>query len=240
MRDLLLVGAGGFARETAEAVRAINARRPTWRLQGFLDDDAALHGADVDGLPVLGAISLIGDRPDPAVVVCTAHPRNPFGRKRIVRRLDLPGSRYATVIHPSASIATSTDVGPGTVLLASVVTTAAVRIGAHVGVMPGAVFTHDDVIGDYVTVGAGVRLGGGVRIEEGAYVGAGALVREDLSIGAWALIGMGAVVIRDVPPGEVWVGVPAQPLRRMEVPADVIDAHSGRPSASKGEPDAEP
>ena len=45
MRPLLIVGAGGFARETVEAIRAINAIEPTWRLLGLLDDDPARQAA---------------------------------------------------------------------------------------------------------------------------------------------------------------------------------------------------
>ncbi len=56
-RDLVLVGAGGFARETAEAVHAVNERRPTWRLLGFLDDSPERQDTLVDGLPVLGPIA---------------------------------------------------------------------------------------------------------------------------------------------------------------------------------------
>ncbi|MFD0823542.1 sugar acetyltransferase, partial [Micromonospora zhanjiangensis] len=51
MRDLVIVGAGGFARETAAAVRAVNQVRPTWRLLGFLDDNPALRGVERAGLP---------------------------------------------------------------------------------------------------------------------------------------------------------------------------------------------
>jgi len=66
-----------------------------------------------------------------------------------------------------------------------------------------------------------VRLAGRVRVEEGAYVGSGALVREDRTIGAWALVGMGAVITKDVPAAEVWAGVPARFLRPVQVPDGV-------------------
>lgn len=219
--QLLLIGAGGFARETAEAVRAINLDRPTWDLLGFLDDDPALHGAEVDGLPVLGPIAAAARFVEARMVVCTGHPGNYFSRKRIVRALDLPASRYAKLIHPAAVVPRSARLGPGTVVMASVVLTTAVRVGAHVAIMPGVVLTHDDVIGDYVTFGAGVRLGGGATVLEGAYLGAGAMVREARTVGAWSLVGMGAVVTRDVPDAEVWAGVPARLLRRVEVPPDL-------------------
>ena len=51
-----------------------------------------------------------------------------------------------------------------------------------------------------------------IRIGRGSYIGAGAIILPGVTIGAGAKIGAGAVVTRDVPPGEVWVGVPAKPL----------------------------
>jgi acetyltransferase-like isoleucine patch superfamily enzyme len=85
-------------------------------------------------------------------------------------------------------------------------------------VMPAAVFTHDDVVGDFATFGAGVRLAGGVVIGEGAYVGSGVLVREGLTVGAWSLVGMGSVVTRSIPPCQVWAGAPARFLREVAFP----------------------
>lgn len=227
MAPLVLVGAGGFARETAEAVRAVNEAGHRFELLGFLDDDAGLAGAVIDGVPVLGAVDSLADLPDARVVVCTGHPGNYTSRRRIVERLGLPPDRYATLVHPAAVIPPSTRLGPGTVVLAGAVATTAVRVGSHVVVMPGVVFTHDDLIGDYATFGAGVRLAGRVVVGEGAYVGAGALVREDRTIGAWSLIGMGAVVTTDVPPGEVWTGVPARRRRRADVPPALLPVASG-------------
>ncbi|WP_328303017.1 NeuD/PglB/VioB family sugar acetyltransferase [Streptomyces sp. NBC_00435] len=223
--SLLIVGAGGFARETAQAVRAAGAadlaagRVPRWRLAGHLDDDPALHGREVDGVPVLGGSGLVRERPDARVVVCVGSPRDYGVRARLVRRLALPESRYATVVHPTAALSGSSVVGPGSVLLAHCVLTAAVRVGAHVAVMPHVVLTHDDEVGDFATLASGVRLGGGVRLGRGAYVGAGALVREYTTVGAWSLTGMGSTVLADVPPGEVWAGSPARRLREAGGPA---------------------
>ncbi|MFF7357093.1 MULTISPECIES: acetyltransferase [Streptomyces] len=215
MSGLLIVGAGGFARETAQAVRDA----ADLELLGHLDDNPALHGTEVDGVPVLGGGDLVHDLPDARVVICVGHPGDYAARARLVRRFGLPTDRYATVIHPTAAVSATSRVGPGSVLLAQCVLTAAVRVGAHVAVMPQAVLTHDDVVEDYVTIAAGVRLGGGVRLERGAYVGSGALVREGTTVGAWSLTGMGSTVLGDVPPGEVWAGSPARRLREAAAPA---------------------
>jgi sugar O-acyltransferase (sialic acid O-acetyltransferase NeuD family) len=216
-QPLLIIGAGGFGRETLEAVRTCNLVRPTWDVVGFLDDDSALQQRDVDGVPVVGRVDDLGRHPSAAAVVTIGNPTDFTWRRRIVDRLGLPSGRWATVVHPAASIPASASVGPGTVVLAGVVATTGVQIGAHVAVMPSVVFTHDDVIGDFATIGSGARLAGAVTVGEGAYIGAGALIREHCRIGEWALVGMGAGVTADVPSGEVWAGLPARRLRRVAV-----------------------
>jgi sugar O-acyltransferase (sialic acid O-acetyltransferase NeuD family) len=223
--ELVIAGAGGFARETAAAVRAANEIRPTWRLLGFLDDDPTTHGTERGGVPILGPLSTVDDLSAATVVVCIGNPRDLSVRGRVVRRLGLPAERYATIVHPTAQVGAGCLIGPGSVLLAHVVLTADVMVGAHVAVMPHTVLTHDDVVGDFVTIASGVRLGGGVRVEPGAYLGAGALVRESVTVGASSLLGMGSVLLQDVPPEEVWVGNPARRLRGSQLSA-------GAPGAS--------
>ncbi len=211
--QLVLLGAGGLGRETAEVVHAINARNPTWDLLGFLDDDPRLEGVSVAGLPVLGPISLAASL-GAAVAVCTARPAVGCSRPALVERLGLEPDRRPALVHPGAWLSGSTQVGPGCIVLAGVVATAQVWLGTHVVVMPQVVLTHDDVVEDYATLASGVRLGGGVRVAREAYLGAGALVREGVTVGPAALVGMGAVVLEDVPPGEVWAGVPSRRLGR--------------------------
>jgi sugar O-acyltransferase (sialic acid O-acetyltransferase NeuD family) len=213
-RGLVVVVAGGFGRETIEAVRALNATGASWRLAGYLDDEPTRHGTVIGGVRVLGGTEELGNMPDVSVVVCTGRPDNYVSRPRIVETLGLPPERYATIIHPSASVSTTSRLGPGTILLAHTVLTAAVSVGSHVAVMPHVILTHDDVVGDFATMASGACLGGNVHVGRCAYIGAGALVREDRSIGAGALVGMGATVTRDIPPHEVWAGVPARCIRK--------------------------
>jgi sugar O-acyltransferase (sialic acid O-acetyltransferase NeuD family) len=204
MNSLILVGAGGLARETLAAAG------DSWKVLGFVDDDPALHGTTLDGVPVLGGLDAISDHPEAQIVICTASTKNQASRKKIVARLGLPASRYATVVHPTASIAAGTVIGEGSIVLAFVVVTAPQAIGTHVVIMPHVTITHDDRISSYVTFAARVALAGSVSVGETAYLGSGALVREGVSIGEGALVGMGAVVLQDVPAHQVWAGVPAR------------------------------
>ncbi len=218
-RDLLLIGAGGFARETAQAVKAVNAARPTWRLAGFLDDDASLHGRSVGGIAVLGPVDAVYDHPDAAVAICTGRPGNYVSRRAIARRLALEEERYARIVHPTASVGESCVVGAGSVLLAHVALTADVAVGRHVAVMPQVVLTHDVRVEDFATLASGVRLGGGSVVGSAAYVGSGSCIREGCVVGAEAMIGMGSVVTRDVPQARLWFGAPARDVSPAPLPA---------------------
>ena len=224
---LVLVAAGGLARETAAAARGSGRV-----VRGCLDDDPATWGRRIaPGLTVLGGLEDLGQYSGAAFVVCAG---KGAVRERLVSRLVALGvgaDRFASVVHPDASLADDTVVGAGAVVLAGVVATSDVVIGDHVVCMPNAVLTHDDRLADFVTICAGVVLGGGVSVGRGAYVGMAASVREGTRVGAGALVGMGAVVLRDVGDAETWVGVPAGPL----------DGRSGRPGPGRdGGPERAP
>lgn len=223
-RPLLLVGAGGLARETLAACRATNAAHnaPVWNVLGMLDDNPAHHGDIVDGVPVLGPSKAVHDYPSAQVVICTASTRNQASRRMISKKLGIENERYGTVVHPMASVAPGVEIGNGSILLAFTAVTSPQRIGGHVVFMPHCTVTHDDQVGDYVTFASRVALAGSVTVGEATYLGSGCLVREGQSIGEHAIIGMGAVVLENVPAYEVWVGVPARRLRVLQQSKDFM------------------
>ncbi|HET6950036.1 MAG TPA: hypothetical protein VFI47_06665, partial [Acidimicrobiales bacterium] len=100
---LVVVGAGGFGRETVEVARAVNAAHearhgaPRWEVAGFLDDDPARWGTTVGGTTILGPVAAAADRPSARVVVCTGNPGNYTSKRAIVRRLGLDPGRYASL-----------------------------------------------------------------------------------------------------------------------------------------------
>ncbi len=210
MQKLIIIAAGGLGREAAAVVD----RSSQWELLGFLDDEPALVGTEVCGRPVLGGIAAAQEHPTVSLLVCAGRGQS---RQAIVTRLHELGvgnDSFATLIAPDVHVPKSCFVGVGSILLSGTVLTADVTVGAHVVAMPGVVMTHDNHVGDFATLCARVTLGGSVAVGEAAYLGMGSLVKERLEVGAGSTLGMGAVLLRDLPPGETWVGIPADILLR--------------------------
>ncbi|MFD4327810.1 acetyltransferase [Nocardioides sp. NPDC058538] len=205
MTTLVLVAASGLAGETAAAAAGYDQIVA-------VDDDRGRWGTVVGGAKVIGPVEVVADT-GADLVICTGSGRV---RRMLVERLldyGVTPDRFATIIHPDASVAAGCEVGPGSILLAGVRLTSQVSVGRHVVVMPNAVFTHDDIVADFATVCAGVALGGGVVVGEAAYLGMSSSVRQHVTIGADSVLGMGSVLLHDLPVGETWVGVPARPVR---------------------------
>lgn len=213
MRELLLIGASGLAREVLSLLRAQSDPRSVW----FIDDRPALWGTSIDGVLVVGGLSEVANHPTAEIVICVGRGA---GRAALVDRLaefNVSEGRFARVIHRSVEIPDSCEVGTGSILLAGVAMTTNVKLGQHVVIMPNVTLTHDDLVESFATLCAGVALGGHARIGEGAYLGMNASVREGIRVGRRGVLGMGAVLTQDLPSEETWVGVPAHRLEGARV-----------------------
>ena len=105
----------------------------------------------------------------------------------------------------------------GSIICGFVHLTSNIKIGKGFHANIYSYIAHDCVIGDFVTFAPRVSCNGNVHIEDHAYIGTGAVLRQGtpdkpLIIGKGAIVGMGAVVTKDVPAGTTVVGNPARPL----------------------------
>lgn len=213
MNLLAIVGAGGFGREVmpiarkvrpvgCEVVFVVERESPMPDVNGhrvmLMDQFVALNGV------VKGFNIAIGDS---------------MTRLRIAERLSNVGVTPIAMVDPTVWQGDANEIGEGAILCPFVTITSNARIGRFFHANLYSYVAHDCVIGDFVTFAPGVKCNGNVSIEDHAYIGAGAILKQGipgkpLRIGARAVIGMGAVVTRDVPPGTTVIGNPARVMVR--------------------------
>ena len=138
-------------------------------------------------------------------------------RQRLADRCHASGVGFWEVRAPNAIVLDEVTIAEGAILSPFSMLTCNVRVGRHFHANMYSYVAHDCVIGDFVTLSPGAKCNGNVRVEDHAFIGSGAILRNGsaeapLVIGRGAVVGMGAVVTRDVPPETTVVGNPARVL----------------------------
>jgi sugar O-acyltransferase (sialic acid O-acetyltransferase NeuD family) len=206
-----IYGASGFGREVAPLVKQAHAGATIV----FLDD--APKAKALNGLPVWTFDRFLGEpAAERSAVIAIA---DSHVRQKLDQRCHDAGVEPLAVRHPSVVELDDVVIGDGAVLCSFVTLTSNILIGRSFHANIYSYVAHDCRIGDFVTFAPGVMCNGNVHIGDHAYIGTGAVIRQGspdkpLTIGAGAVVGMGAVVIKDVPPGITVVGNPARPLDR--------------------------
>lgn len=205
VRDLIILGTTVHAREMADIVERINRAAPTWNLLGYCGTTPGdPRPAPPPGCAYLGGLETVARYPD--ALLATDNDRLGVDR--------FPRERFACIVDPTVFVARTARMGAGCVIYPGCYLGAEAALGDFVFCLSGSVINHDDRIGSRAVFASGVCLAGGVRVGDDVYLGQTCTVRQNLSIGARSLVGMGAVVVRDVEPGVVVAGNPARVLRR--------------------------
>jgi sugar O-acyltransferase (sialic acid O-acetyltransferase NeuD family) len=209
MTDIFIVGAGGHGRVVLDIVRSGKHFNPV----GFLDNNARLHGRRVDGLPVLGGMERLDDLRQRGIGGGIVAIGDNGARRELAGTAEEHGFTLVNAVHPAAQLASSVALGKGVVIAAGAVICAHCQIGDYAIINTGAIVDHESMIGMAVHVCPGVRLAGHVTVDSGAFIGIGSTVVQNIRIGFEAVVGAGAVVVRDVDPMTTVVGVPARTVK---------------------------
>ncbi len=215
-KKIIIIGAGGTSRDILDTINDINEHngKAIFKCLGFLDDDHSLHGKKILGTSVLGSIDKGKEHPNCLFVLGIGHVKNIFVKEDLMKRLGASLERFATIIHPTADVSKTAKIGKGSVLLRGVVVMSRVVIRNHVVVHPQAVISHDAQIGDLSFIAPGASVGGSVKVGKNCFIGSNSASREYISIGDYSIIGMGSVILEDVPKESVYVGIPGKFVKK--------------------------
>lgn len=205
--SIAIYGPGGFGREVASFLRRNEE-------VVFVSDDPGLIGSQINDLPVISFEQLIDANHQVCLTVADANIR-----RHLAERCSDAGLGFANAWASDSVRGDNVQLGDGSVLCGLTICTTGAQIGQHFHANIYSYVAHDCVVGDFVTLAPRACINGNTIIEDDVYIGTGAILRQGtpekpLRIGRGAIVGMGAVVTKDVPPGTTVVGSPARPLER--------------------------
>jgi len=212
-RKALIVGAGSYGEVMLTYLQEAN-----YNIVGFIDDDLKKIGTKVQDIPVLGSFNDFVKRKffiDFEVAFCSIG--NNKIRVNYLSGLQMLGYETPSFIHNSVEITKNTIIGKGCCIFPNCTIMPYTNIEDYTMISVGTSISHHTIIKQGTLLSLGVVIGAYVTIGEQTVVGVGASVKSGpLKIGNNALIGAGAVVVKNVPANSVIVGNPGRILKKQE------------------------
>jgi sugar O-acyltransferase (sialic acid O-acetyltransferase NeuD family) len=212
MKEIIIIGAGGFGREIKMLIDQINFTKKKFNLLGFVDDSIE-KGTIIHGIQVLGHISYLeGIRTEVNIVLAIG---NPILRKNIFDKISKNKHLFfPTLIHPSAIIGDdNVNIGIGCIICAGCILTVDIKIQNFVILNLATTVGHDSVLMNFSSYMPSVNISGECNIEEYVYIGTGAKIINKVNVGRNTIIGAGTVVTKSLPSNCTAVGIPAKVVK---------------------------
>lgn len=205
---MILVGGGGHCRSVAEAAFAQG-----WKIKGVLEP-AMKPGDKIGQLTVLGNDDDIPKYIDDHLFVVTVGAVGiPELRNKIIAKLRLAGATMATIIAPSAYVASDAEIGDGTVILNRAVVNANAKIGTNVILNTGCIVEHDSSVGDSTHVSTGAILNGNCHVGKDCFIASGTIMMHGLTVTDRVMVGVGSTVSKNIDESGIYIGSPARKIK---------------------------
>lgn len=208
---LALYGFGGLGHELYEMACQINQKYAQWEKIVAIDDFS--HEEMTDNVAVYTYERLKSSylREQVEISICVGEPQN---RKKLYEKVIEDGYKTATLIHPDVHVPSTSKIGQGVIITSGVYISTNVHVEDNVLVNVHCVIGHDVILQRNAVLSPNVALGGNCNIGANSYIGMSVPVKEGIIIGSDTVIGMGSVVLRDIPEGVVAMGNPARAMAK--------------------------
>lgn len=209
MKDLIIVGAGGFGRSLYCITKGCTGYGVEFVVKGFIDDD--IHQLDsFNGYPpILETIDNYTIKEND-VFVCSIG--DTLTKKKICEKLKNRGAKFYTLIHKTAIVRSNATIGDGCVVCEYAAIGADCQIGENTLVQPYAAIAHDCKVGNYVRIDTRATMVGGVIVEDCVTIHTAAVISHNVVVGECAKVAACSFVIKKVKPNTTVMGNPAKPL----------------------------
>lgn len=208
MKKLVLIGGGGHCKSVIDSVRRTNEFGEI-----VIADPALKVGSDILGCKVIGSDECLGQLRKEGykyAFITVGNVRVNSIRKMLVQKASGYGYVFPIIIDPSATVADSVTIGPGTFVGKNTIINIDTIIGSQCIINTGAIIEHDSSVGDYTHISVGSVLCGGVDVGKNCMIGSNSTIIQGIKIGNNCNVGAGAVVIEDSPDDCTLLGVPAR------------------------------
>jgi len=210
-KSISIIGAGTYGEAMAELANLVD-----YKVEGFYDEDEQKINTLVMETKVVGKFSDLGKKDIEGKNFIVAIGNNRI-RYDIMMKINDLGGRTPSIIHPKATICPSATIGKGVYIQAGAYIWTKVSLGDFCIISPNVVVAHHTSVGKACLLSTLSGIGASINIEDQVFVGMGATIVTGLeSIGENAIVGAGAVVLKNIEKNSVYAGIPAKKIRDLK------------------------
>lgn len=212
---LIILGAGKGFFEVNELIKAINKEHFKYEIIGILDDDTDKHGKCLEGIEVLGSLSMIEKfKKDSEIgfVYCIGSRYTKNIRCEVLKKLKVPVERFVTLIHPRAEVATTAKIGAGCIIHAGTVICSYAELSNFVVIAFNSFIGLYAKIGKYTLISSHAAILNYAEIGRMVFVGINSTITDKVKISDRSVVGVASVVTRNTKCGELVIGNPSRSL----------------------------